>query len=53
MPGHRRVREFVHQGRKDGLQLRHWVTVDDDSSEEDKGILFLSLHLLPDLRSRG
>ena len=49
--GHRRVRKFVHQGRKDGLQLSHWATVDEDedSEGEDKGMLFLPLHVLPNL----
>ena len=41
--GHRRERKFVHQGRKDGLQLSHWVKVDENSEEEDKGMLFISL----------
>jgi DNA methyltransferase 1-associated protein 1 len=49
--GHRRERKFVHQGRKDGLQLSHWVTVDENSEAEDKGIPFSSLHVLPNLRS--
>jgi hypothetical protein len=40
--GHRRERKFVHQGRRDELQLSHWVTVDENSEEEDKGMLFLA-----------
>ena len=49
--GHRRERKFVHQGRKDGLQLSHWITVDENSEEEDKGMLLPSLPVLPNLRS--
>lgn len=48
--GHRRERKFVHQGRKDGLQLSHWITVDENSEEEDKGMLLPSLRVLPNLR---
>jgi DNA methyltransferase 1-associated protein 1 len=40
--GHRRERKFVHQGRKDELQLSHWVKVDENSEDEDKGVLLLS-----------
>ena len=42
---------FCHRGRKDGLQLSHWVKVDENSEEEDKGILSLSLRVLLNLRS--
>jgi len=49
--GHRRERKFFHRGRKDGLQLSHWVKVDENSEEEDKGILLLSLRVLLNLRS--
>lgn len=48
--GHRRERKFLHQGRKDGLQLSHWVKVDENGEEEDKGVLFLSLHVLLGLK---
>ena len=43
MLGRRRERKFVHQGRKDGFQLEHWVKVDENSEEEDKGMLPLRL----------